>query len=660
MNRSLRVKLVQRVWCCLLLTLLVPIWHPVESHGDETNSNTSSAHCSLNSHFEMKLDDAMPLTGPRHGREFSSRNYPEFHAIEWQVRYSNPAIKEGSQDDPKSNPIGQIDRLHSADFVIQFPTKKPIVLDWSQGSHTSHEDFRPFRERPEVGATLKFESYGGRSSDGVMPYFRLSTEDGGVVVAVGWAGDWTACFQRISADEVRVQLGLRHGPFATPDSEKVRLPSVLLMSYKGSVDFGRNQFRRLMRKHFSPDDLPEEELMPLAASVHGIFGFDATTETGLIELANRVESVRLPLDVFWLDAGWNTGGFPKGQGNLVHDTTRFPSGLKPVGDVVAKTGMKFLVWFEPERAMKGTDIPRLFPKSILAPTSTPPEVRYLENDGFLQVDLGDRETWTRTVDGISKQISDAQIKIYRQDFNSYPRYFWNSAGEQKAALSEVRHIDALYRLWDELRKRHPGLLIDNCASGGRRLDFESMRRSVVLWRSDSCWDSDRYPRNVQCMALGLSEWIPYHGLGSVATDSVSLRSGMGTCSSFAIDYRDDQAVENLRKHLTEYRQIRQVFARDFYPLSEWTDQTTEWLVYQFDDPESGSGIVQAFRGKNEKPSSMRIQLKGLQPTLRYSVRDWDRAGEKIEMTGAELMEVGLELKRDEKPQAVVIEYCRVQ
>jgi len=40
-----------------------------------------------------------------------------------------------------------------------------------------------------------------------------------------------------------------------------------------------------------------------------------------------------------------------------------------------------------------------------------------------------------------------------------------------------------------LCRDHLALLIDNCASGGHRIDFEMLRRSVVLWRSDCCWDA---------------------------------------------------------------------------------------------------------------------------------------------------------------------------
>jgi len=38
----------------------------------------------------------------------------------------------------------------------------------------------------------------------------------------------------------------------------------------------------------------------------------------------------------------------------------------------------------------------------------------------------------------------------------------------RQGMTEIRYVEGLYEMWDELRAKHPGLLIDNCASGGRR------------------------------------------------------------------------------------------------------------------------------------------------------------------------------------------------
>ena len=57
------------------------------------------------------------------------------------------------------------------------------------------------------------------------------------------------------------------------------------------------------------------------------------------------------------------------------------------------------------------------------------------------------------------------------------------------------------------------MLIDSCASGGRRNDLETMRRAVPLWRSDYAFE----PIGQQCMTYGIRLWLPYHGTGTVAS-----------------------------------------------------------------------------------------------------------------------------------------------
>ena len=53
-----------------------------------------------------------------------------------------------------------------------------------------------------------------------------------------------------------------------------------------------------------------------------------------------------------------------------------------------------------------------------------------------------------------------------------------------SGLAEIRYIEGLYTMWDDIRKAFPRLFIDDCASGGRRIDLETSSRSISLWRTD--------------------------------------------------------------------------------------------------------------------------------------------------------------------------------
>lgn len=608
--------------------------------------NVDAAELRLTKDFRTELRK-LPREAAE-GWRFSRRDYPAFKAIEWQVRLQAPRDGE--------SPL--FEGVNSADFVVQFPSRSEVALHWSKGSHDSPSDFQPCEDQLVTGQPFTLDSFGGRCSDGAMPYFNLVSQGGGLILAVGWTGDWRASFETLGARKVRVTAGLKRAQFKLRAGEEVRLPSVLVMSYRGDWLDGQNQFRRLMLEHFTPTNHPPLKLMPTAASVHGLIGFNDTTEANLTSLAVEIAATKLPLDTFWLDAGWNAGGFPLGQGNPEVDSRRFPRGLAPVGDAARAAGMRFLAWFEPERAMRGSWLDREHSRWLLNPSGTPPELRYQEKDGFRLLDLGNAEARNWALEGISHQIREAGIAIYRQDFNLYPAFFWQTHEEtNRVGLNEIRHVNGLYDYLDALARRHPGLILDNCASGGRRLDFEMMRRCVALWRSDSCWGNPSFPRNVQAMTHGLSLWLPLHGLGAAATDELALRSGMGSCATFAINFRDPACVEALRKHLARYLQVRPLFTKDYYPLTPWSVDPAQVLAFQFHNPSSGEGIVQLSCGPMATERNARLNLRGLNPTARYTLMNWDSPGSGATYTGTELMKHGLLVLAGRDHAALVFQYA---
>jgi alpha-galactosidase len=583
-----------------------------------------------------------PLRETVTGLRIETQAYPDHTATEWQFRLRAPEAGE--------SPL--YENLKSADFEVAFPPDAKVRLHWSKGSHSEPGDFEPKTNPLVVGEPFVLESFGGRSSDGVMPYFNLASESGGLIVAVGWTGDWKASFELQANGKVRVIAGLKRTRFRLAPGEEVRLPSILALNYSGDWIDGQNQFRRLMLAHHTPKNHPPMTLMPVEAGVHGIFPFNETSEEKLVQLATDIAALKLPLDCYHLDAGWNEGGFPKGQGNPQADPIRFPNGLAPVGAAVRKTGMRFLAWFEPERAMRGTWLEREHPDWLLKPTGTPDRLRYQERDGFFLLDLGHPEARQWAIDSISEEITRSGLSFYRQDFNLYPSYFWHTEEKpDEVGLREIRHINGLYAFLDELARRHPDLILDNCAAGGRRLDFEMMRRCIVLWRSDSTWGDKSFPQNVQAMTHGLSLWLPLHGLGAAATDDLALRSGMGACGGFSINYRNPKAVAALRKHLESYLKVRPLYTGEFYPLTPHSLDTISWIAWQFHRADLNEGVIQVFRRPEAASEKITVKLRGLAPQQHYEIEDLD--GGKEVRAGAELMR-GHAITLREKPAAAVL------
>ena len=163
--------------------------------------------------------------------------------------------------------------------------------------------------------------------------------------------------------------------------------------------------------------------------------------------------------------------------------------------------MKLVVWFEPERVTAGTWLAENHPEWVLG---------------------GKRRRAARTsatrrpakwlTDHIDQMITEQGIDLYRQDFNMDPLGYWrgNDAPDRQG-ITEIRHVEGYLAYWDELRRRHPDMPIDTCASGGRRNDLETLRRAVPLLRSDYRFEPVGHPG--PHLRHGLLDSLLRHGRG---------------------------------------------------------------------------------------------------------------------------------------------------
>lgn len=568
--------------------------------------------------------------------------YMDFPAVEWVLRIAN----DGQNDSPLLTDV------RPADFVLPIGQTPEPVLHYADGSQATPADFRPRELDLEPGASHTFTPEGGRSSDGVMPYFHVtSTGQEGVILAVGWTGQWSATFARDDEDGLRFRAGMEHTRLRLHPGESIRTPSILMLCYQGDRVRGQNLWRQFMLRHVTPARGAKPQPIPIAASGATI-GFNNVSEENQLRAIRSIAEKRLPVNTWWIDAGWSVGGFPEGMGTWEPDPARFPSGLSPVSDAVHDAGLQFLLWFEPERVMPRSWLRRNRPEWLLAPAALPEPLAYQARWRLLN--LGNPEARDWAIDTISHYVDASKVDVYRQDFNMHPVYYWRSnEPEDRQGMREIRYVEGLYHFLDTLRQRHPELLIDNCASGGRRLDFEMMRRSVPLWRSDFCWD----PLGAQCIGYALSHWLPVHGLGAVSTDRYDFRSGLGACATFAFDYYSPDAAfwPELADRIAEFARVQDCYLGDFYPLTPYNLGEDCWLAWQYDRPDSGRGIVQAFRRPESTENNLRTVFYGLEEDASYEVRNVDEESPVV-LSGRELAIQGISITLNEPRSSAMYVY----
>ena len=198
-------------------------------------------------------------------------------------------------------------------------------------------------------------------------------------------------------------------------------------------------------------------------------------------------------------------------------------------------------------------------------------------------------------------------------------------------------------------------MIDNCASGGRRLDLETISRSVALWRSDFQCNPELQPRrhagaDLRPLFLDSAERGRRPGHQPL---SLPQRLGRGVILNTGLDH-----AEQLRPLVEEARQLQPYFLGDYYPLTPYSLGDSDWLAIQFNRPEQADGIVLAYRRPACVADSLRLKLHGLDPAAQYEVRSLDEPAAAV-VTGKTLLADGLPVHLISKPAAAVIRYRRV-
>lgn len=477
----------------------------------------------------------------------------------------------------------------------------------------SAEEFQTNEEYIRNGKTLTFSTPYGRSSDQIMPFFDLHTEKNGIIIAIGWTGNWKATFSR--KDEIAtITASLKNTKFYLEPNEKVRTMSILTMAYENEDKY--NKFRKLIKNHFSHNSLNaniKEGLLSL--EFWGSLPSDL-----IIKRINELRQHNIVFDEIWLDAGWygegNIGpssyepGWNENTGNYNINPYVHPNQLTDVRDAIEASRAKMMLWIEPERAMLNTPITKQHPEWFLK--SNVIQSHYMLN-------LGNSDALEYVYSLVDGYVEKLHLSCYRQDFNIWgpSLFFEENDKEDRIGITEIKHITGLYKLWDRLHEKHPTLLIDNCASGGRRFDIETFKRSIPFFRSDYQCNFNENPEVIQTHNSGIAKYVPLNGCSSkTAGDIYAARSSYSTswgccCYNAVFQQMSESDFTLLKKVVYEYRYLQHYFSCEFYNHGSEKFDDTSWAIWQYHDSTTDSGIVMAFRRSNSPFDKVNVQLKGL-------------------------------------------------
>lgn len=602
-----------------------------------------------------------------------ARKYPKYGAYEWvnyieNISDTSTGIVSDLYDCDIELPNGhENNRVNSAYMPDRERSAKiyaPLGSVWSYSEFFcdvySVEENR-HKNHIYPNETKKFACHGGRSSDLQAPFFNFHQNGAGYIFAIGWSGQWNCEIGRTN-DTVTFKSKIEDTYFRVMPGEKFRTSSVVVLPYKTDFTESQNIWRRFVKEELSPlgkADKANEQI--LCAGIWGGMKTDS-----VLERIEKIKNNNLPFKYIWMDAGWYgedtlptpdefEGDWYKHTGDWRVSEHVHPKKLRDVSEAVHNAGMKFLLWFEPERVIKNTPIAVLHPEYLLTDGN--------QNSDNLLLNLGDNKAWNYCFNTLSELIEELNIDCYRNDFNFSPLGYWRkNDSSDRCGITEIKYINGLYALWDALLEKFPKLIIDDCASGGRRIDIEMLKRSVPLWRSDMMCPANYEIEGAQCHNLTFNHWMPFSGTGTGrGYDEYRFRSAYSATltTNHSFSERDsycdtEEQIVFMKKYTEEYLTVQPYFSEDFYPLVQFSDKKDTWCAFQLNRPEKNDGIVEVFRREASPYETASFVLRGLRENTRYRFSDFD--GGAFECDANELMKTGLKITIGEKRKAKIYRY----
>ena len=543
----------------------------------------------------------------------------------------------------------QIEQLHSAQFHIPYEN-----LNFSNvHGHWGAEE-QPFTQRVSYGKIL-IENRRGTSSHNHNPYFILdrdATETSGEVFfgALRLTGNFSGVVEQTPYGETLVQMGINpHDCLLTLEPGQTLTAPAILCGYSatGFETMSHNLHR------FALDHIMSAGLRPVLYNSWEATEFHVNCRDQ-IKLAQKASE--LGAELFVLDDGWfgERHSIQNGLGDWYVNEGKFPNGLEELIDAVKEQGMKFGLWVEPEMVN---------PKAKL----------YQEHpDWIYHYDTRVTDT-SRVQYVLNVTKSEVQEFIYNMLDNLLTRYDidyikWdaNRPISQTGPQRDIwyNHIQFIYHVVTELKKKHPGVLFEACASGGGRIDYGILGIFDDFWTSDNTDAYDRlYIQN------SYSRIYPIKAMRAWVTDCPNFLSGRVIPLTFRFHSAmmgslgigcnilkfTPEEVALAQKMIAQYKEIRPIIQEGaFYRLDN--PSADQYFLYEY--LKGDKGVLFAFLPQSKVGHrGTTVRLRGLEEDARYTIHT---AQGDIVKSGSYLMDHGLPLHLSGDYASVLVQFEKNQ
>ena len=289
--------------------------------------------------------------------------------VEWTAYFKN----EGKVDAPMLEYVQALD--------VSFPVAGegiPTIL-YSKGCGVM-DTYSLMKKPLNQLESFQISSESGGKTVDTIPFFDIATAGYGLIGALGWPGAWAISFSRPTEAAIAVSAGMQTTHLSLHPGEEIRTPEVLLLPWVGDDIDAHNVLRRHILKYHTPQYDGKPVVLPVSH-----LGWGGMKTSTSLKLIDQITKENIGFETFWMDAGWYGADRPVDEfqvfgkedwflhaGNWRVNQVPHPDGLglKPISDAAHAKGMKFLLWFEPERAVVGTPLTIQHPDWFIGEVTT--------------------------------------------------------------------------------------------------------------------------------------------------------------------------------------------------------------------------------------------------------------------------------------------------
>ena len=579
----------------------------------------------------------------------------------------------------------------------------PVMIRWLEITNTGSKptaitrvspwsgmlwDSSGYKERIEEGheapfevATAKYEEWGhegawafdpisngtktasgtrGRSGWGHPTFFARNRATGEWFVAtLGWSGNWTMHVTGAEDQPAnRARLFFDLGPSAVDPvlrvlepGETVKTPETHLLLMRADLDHVIQALHDHVRRNVLPPNVPGREYQ--VESNHRGYIVNHEDEAGMkreIDLAADIGA-----EEFLIDAGW-FGPEPNEWWNNVGDWyagSWLPNDLTPIREYARKKGLLFGLWVEIESIGQASKLRKEHPDWVLTRNGKP-----VANGRLLDFANPAVVAWAESE--IVRLIQKYDLDMFRLDYNSAAEEDGNRVKDGFLENTDWRHVEALYGIFDRVRKRFPHVIFQNCAGGGGRLDYGIMRR----FQNTELSDWLRAPRGLKI--LNGMTWLlpPEILLRTFGTESDGLEEDGDVDVQLRTALLSRPIFRGISPTLAEFNPLLRDKIRSGVALFKSTlrpiminslvyhhtplvpmMEPSPWIVLEYATPDRSRAVAGLFRTAQDGDPVFRFIPRGLDLGRDYRVT-FHNEHQTVAISGSQLLQ-GIPIRLDE-------------